>query len=314
MKDGHPDMILISGMDITSRVKAKEQINLQAAALNSAANGIVITDKTSKIIWSNRAFSNLTGYEPDEIIGKNPNILKSGLHDAGFYNQLWNTIEAGKVWHGELTNKRKNGSLYVEEMTITPVKNSDGQITHFIAIKQDISERALAKQRLQYMATHDILTGLPNRALFYEKLKHALANAKRMKSRLGVMYLDMDGFKATNDAFGHQVGDKLLKAIAKRLNGSIRESDTVCRMGGDEFTVCLENLSNLADAEVVAQKLVTAMVEPFEIEGHTIKLSTSVGVSIYPDDGSEAEDLLGKADSALYDIKNRGKNGYFFYE
>jgi len=312
-KDGDLDNILISGMDITSRVEAEEQIYLQAAALDTAANGIVITDRTSKIIWTNRAFTKLTGYEPDEVIGQNPNILKSGLHDAGFYNRLWNTIEAGKVWQGELTNRRKDGTLYVEEMTITPVKSSDGQITHFIAIKQDISERALAKQRLQYMATHDILTGLPNRALFYEKLKHALANAKRKKGRLGVMYLDMDGFKATNDAYGHQVGDKLLKAIAKRLNGSIRESDTICRMGGDEFTVCLENLANAADAEIVAQKLVTAMVEPFDIEGHEINLSTSIGISLYPDDGSEAEDLLGKADSALYNIKNRGKNGYFFY-
>jgi diguanylate cyclase (GGDEF)-like protein/PAS domain S-box-containing protein len=421
--------------DITLRKRSEKQLKLQSAALEVAANAIVITDFRGTIQWVNHAFTTMTGYSVEEVLGKNPRLLKSGRQPKSYYADLWSTVSSGKVWHGELINRRKDSTTYIEEMTITPLAQNVGQAnwTHFIAIKQDITERKraekelrltqfsvehasdnifwsnsqghfvyvnkaacdslgysreellslsvpdlnprfrkeedwstfwdelkqrgsityegqitskqgrvfpaevtanylefdgqeysfafvrditdrkLAEDRVQYLAFYDDLTGLPNRTLLQDRLAKALADARRQKYKIALLFLDLDRFKDINDALGHSVGDILLKDVAERLKTWGREQDTVARLGGDEFLIMLTHVKDVSDAAVATERLMDAMTADYVIQGHTLNVSCSVGVSIFPEHGGDGETLIKNADAAMYSAKENGRNNFRFF-
>ena len=301
-------------MDIDERKESEERLHLQAAALEAAANAIVITDSDGTIIWVNHAFTTMTGYSKEEVLGKNPNVLKSGSQPESYYADLWSTISSGKVWRGEIVNRRKDGTTYTEEMTITPVTKGIGNAeTQFVAIKQDITERKAAEERVQYLAYYDALTGLPNRTLLQDRLAKAVAGARRRKDKVALLFLDLDRFKNVNDSLGHSVGDLLLQEVAERLKRFGREQDTVARLGGDEFLVVLSNVKDVADAAVAADRLVKSMTAGFVIQDHPLTISCSLGISIFPEHGADGETLIKNADAAMYCAKEKGRNNFQFF-
>jgi len=437
--------------DLEERVKqrthelsdANKQLNLQAAAVEAAANAIVITDSRGTIMWVNHAFTTMTGYSREEALGKNPRLLKSGEQAEGYYAKLWSTISSGKIWQGEVVNRRKDGTTYTEEMTITPVTQGfgDGGETQFVAIKQDISERKraeqalqqaeekyraifedavvgivqttadgrplsvnralaemhgydspeqllaevsnvalqlfvdpnrmdelrqvlaekgvvrgaevevyrrdrakkwvlvnlravrdtggnvvlhegtieditdrkLAEQQVQFLAYYDALTGLPNRTLLQDRLAKALAGARRRKEKVAVLFLDLDRFKVINDSLGHSLGDVLLEEVAERLRKGARELDTVARLGGDEFVIVLTSVKEVSDAAVAAERIVKGMTDGFVVEGHPLSISCSLGISVFPEHGTNSETLIKNADAAMYCAKENGRNTFRFF-
>jgi diguanylate cyclase (GGDEF)-like protein/PAS domain S-box-containing protein len=427
-------------MGIDERKRAEEQFRLHAAAMEEAANGIVITDNKGTILWVNPAFTQMTGYSPDEAIGKNPRLLQSGKHDAAFYTALWNTIAAGAVWRGEIINRKKDGSLYTEEMTIAPVRSDVGAITHFVAIKQDITRRKLSEQalqkaeemyrsifenailgifqtttdgrflsvnpalakmagydsppkflssvhrtsevyvdqgrreellklletqkmvldfeidlqgkdgkkrtvslnvratanregtnlcyegtaqditerkaaeaRVQFLAYHDALTSLPNRALFEDRLVKALANARRREEQVAVLWLGLDNFKTINDSLGHSVGDLLLKQVGERLQKHVREQDTLANVGGDEFIFALIKPGHVSRTAAAVDRNRRAVSAEFVVQDHVINLTCSIGISLFPDHGADSEALLKTAAAAMYCAKENGRNNFQFF-
>jgi diguanylate cyclase (GGDEF)-like protein/PAS domain S-box-containing protein len=301
--------------DLSLRKSNEAEMQLQASALRAAANSILITDPKGDILWVNPAFIDLTGYTEEEVIGKNPRFLRSGKHDASFYKKLWKTISKGDVWKGEIINRRKNGMLYTQEITITPVHGTDnGQITHYIGIVQDISERVRMEEKLTYQTMYDSLTDLPNRHLLIDRLNQSIAQAQRDKMLVGVVHLDLDHFKDINDTLGHMVGDDVLKLVAHRLAQNVRLSDTLARMGGDEFIIVLNGLTDPETALQVTQKLVSIFKTPFNVDGNELYINVSIGISVYPHGGKDAVTLLKNADSALVFAKDRGKNNIRMYE
>ena len=299
--------------DITAMRQNQEALRTRGVAIEAASEAIVITNRQGVIEYVNPAFSAHTGYSAEEVLGQTPALFKSGQHDKDFYRQLWSTILRGDVWNGEITNRRKDGTLYTEATAIAPVKDDGGRITRFVAIKHDITERKRLERQLAHLAHYDELTGLPNRALFFDRLRHAIAQAKRQQTPFALLFADLDGFKAVNDAHGHDTGDALLQAVAERFAGCIRESDTLARMGGDEFTVILSAIAHGEDAGIVADKLLRSLDAPFDINGHSCRISASIGISLYPANGEEVETLLNRADNAMYAIKHSGKGAYRYY-
>jgi diguanylate cyclase (GGDEF)-like protein/PAS domain S-box-containing protein len=423
--------------------EAVKRLNLQAAALEAAANAIVITDFHGTIMWVNHAFTTMTGYSNEEVLGQNPRMLKSGEQPDNYYAEMWSTISLGKVWQGELVNRRKDGTTYTEEMTITPIAQNVGQAnwSHFIAIKQDITERKraeeelyrahqmlqtilntipqrvfwkdrnctyvgcnrafateaglnnpaeiigksdfelawsgtadryraddklvmeqgsaklnfdetqsrpdgsllwlrtnklplwdregkvigvigthediterkVAEERVQYLAYYDALTGLPNRTLLQDRLTKALASARRRKDKVALLFLDLDGFKTINDSLGHSVGDLVLKQVAERLMKWAREQDTVARVGGDEFLIVLTSVKDIPDAAVAAERLMNTMTAAYVVQGHSLGISCSLGISIFPEHGADSETLIKDADAAMYCAKENGCNNFRFF-
>ena len=296
--------------------EAVKHLNLQAAALKAAANAIVITDFHGTIMWVNHAFTTMTGYSKEEILGKNPRLLKSGEQPESYYAELWSTILSGKVWKGEIVNRRKDGTTYIEEMTITQVSLEDignPTNTYFIAIKQDITQRKAAEKQVKFLAYYDALTGLPNRTLLQDRLTKALASARRQKCKVALLFLDLDGFKTINDSLGHSVGDLVLKQVAERLKKWAREQDTVARVGGDEFLIVLTAVKEVADAAVAAERLMNTMTAEFVVQGHSLGISCSVGISIFAEHGRDGETLIKNADAAMYCAKESGRNNFRFF-
>jgi len=423
--------------------EAVKHVDLQAAALEAAANAIVITDFHGTILWVNHAFTTMTGYSKEEVLGKNPRLLKSGAQPEAYYAKLWSTISSGKVWQGEIVNRRKDETTYTEEMTITPIAQNVGQAnwSHFIAIKQDITERKraeeelyralqmlqtilntipqrvfwkdrnctyvgcnrafatdaglnnpaeiigksdfelawsgtadryraddkrvmerastklnfeenqsrpdgslrwlrtsklplwdregkvigvigtyediterkVAEERVQYLAYYDALTGLPNRALLQDRLSNALASARRRKDKVALLFLDLDRFKDINDSLGHTVGDLFLQEVAERLKKWVREQDTVARVGGDEFVIVLTAAKDGADAAVAAERLMHAMSAGFVVQGRSLSISYSLGISVFPDHGADSETLITNADAAMYCAKENGGHNFRFF-
>jgi diguanylate cyclase (GGDEF)-like protein/PAS domain S-box-containing protein len=302
-------------MDIDERKRAEESLYLQAATLEIAANAIVITDSRGTIKSVNNAFTTLTGYSKEEVLGKNPRVLKSGKQPESFYAELWSTITSGKVWQGEIVNRRKDGTTYTEEMTITPVTQGVGKttFTRFVAIKQDITQRKAAEIQVELLAYYDALTGLPNRTLLQDRLAKALAVARRRKEKLALLFLDLDGFKNINDSFGHSVGDLVLQEVAERLKKWGREQDTVARVGGDEFIIVLNGVKDIPDAAVATERLMDAMTAVFNVQGHFLNIGCSIGISIFPEDGADGETLIKNADAAMYSSKSNGRNKSTFF-
>lgn len=291
----------------------QQQLRLQGIAMASVANAVFITDCDGRIKWVNNAFTILSGYTAGEVCGKTPRLFKSGKHDASFYRQVWQTILAGKVWRGEIINRHKDGSLYTVNQVITPLLDTRGKVCHFVAIHEDISEKKEAEERILYMAHYDALTNLPNRILFRDHLELALVHAHRNGRMVAVMFLDLDRFKIINDTMGHVFGDQLLKLVAERLRGCVREGDTVSRLGGDEFTFIISDIAQPQDAVLIAQKILNVMSSSFQVEGHEVHVTPSIGIAMYPVDANDADGLIKKADTAMYYAKEHGKNTFKFY-
>jgi diguanylate cyclase len=288
------------------------QTDLLVKALSAAANAIFIADKTGCIIWVNEAFCRLSGYTADETLGRTPAFLKSGKQDESFYRDLWHTILGGGVWRGDVVEKRKDGTLYTVEEIITPLRDDDGEVRHFVAMQHDITLRKQASEHEHFLAYHDVLTGLPNRAYFLRTLRQAIDRAQRTQQALAVSFLDLDNFKPTNDAFGHYFGDRLLVAVAERLSGAIRRTDTVARLGGDEFAILQADLPDAAIAVALAEKLLHTVAQPFVLGGKTMHVTASIGIAAYPANGVDADTLLRNADEAMYRAKDLGRNRYQF--
>ncbi len=279
----------------------------------STLEGILITDVQGVIQSVNPAFSSITGYSSSEAIGKTPELLKSDRHDAAFFQTMWQSLEQHGQWEGEVWNQRKNGEVYPQWLVLTAIKGKENKPSQYVGLFNDISEQKKNEEHIRFQAYHDALTGLPNRLLFNDRLHVALAQVRRMNEQLAIMFIDLDRFKNINDSIGHAVGDQLLQVMAKRLQHFTRDEDTVARMGGDEFTVLLPRFKQLDDVKQVAVKILKGLREPFQIEGHELVITSSIGISFYPNDGEQAESLMKNADSAMYRAKDQGRNKYQFY-
>ncbi|RCX26374.1 PAS domain S-box protein [Thioalbus denitrificans] len=299
--------------DVTDRQRAEEQLRLAARVFESTNEGVVVTDTDGIILTVNNAFERITGYGAAEVKGQNPRILKSDRHDELFYRTLWENILTTGQWQGEIWNRRKSGEIYPEWLTISAVRDTAGETTHFVGVFADISAIKESEQQLEHLAHHDPLTGLPNRLLFNARLAHALQRARREQSQVAVLFLDLDRFKNVNDSLGHPAGDRLIQAVAGRLVGCVRDQDTVARLGGDEITIIAEDIRHSRDAAAVAQKVLEAFARPFALDDQEVYITASMGVSLFPDDGGEVATLVKNADAAMYRAKAQGRNNYQFY-
>ncbi|ALL68958.1 diguanylate cyclase/phosphodiesterase with PAS/PAC sensor [Paraburkholderia caribensis MBA4] len=277
-----------------------------------SANGCMITNHEGIIEQVNPAFTRMTGYTPVEVLGRQPDIMSSGRQSPEFYHAFWKSLKETGQWEGELWNRRKDGGLYLEWMSVAGVRDQDGRFSHYVAIMSDVTERHRDNERLSRLATHDTLTGLPNRMLLEERIAHAISRAKRTGNKIAVMFGDLDGFKAVNDARGHKVGDDVLKVVAERLKTRVRESDTVARLGGDEFVIVIEDIDDLQRVDAIARSLVASIGQPVKVDGCDAHVTLSIGISVYPDDGVDAEQLLERGDCAMYEVKKSGKDSFRF--
>ncbi|UFS72552.1 diguanylate cyclase [Geomonas sp. RF6] len=294
-----------------AELKSREEVLRKlAAAVEHSPISVMITDVSGRIEYVNLKFCEVTGYSLTEVIGHNPRILKGDALPEQFYREMWTTILSGREWHGEFHNRNKDGSYVWELASISPIMDPSGVITHFVGVKEDISELKRLQKELGQMAHSDRLTGLPNRALFFDRLEQALIHARRKRSRFALLFLDLDGFKAINDTHGHQAGDELLQAVAHRLTFCVRESDTVARMGGDEFIIILGDINHWEEPGLVARKVLEAFSSPFHIGEITCTVGVSIGISVFPDDAEDANKLISKADFAMYEAKRSGKNNF----
>ncbi len=310
--EGETCMLTIA-RDVTEREQMQENLQQAATVFESTAEGVMITDLQQRITAVNRAFTTITGYSEAEALGQSPRLLASGNHDSAFYAAMWHNLSASGHWQGEIWNKRKNGELYPEWLTISAVRDSSEHITHFVGVFADISSLKHAQARLDHQAHHDPLTGLPNRTLFETRLRAAIEDAL-LDQRMGaVLFIDLDRFKHINDSLGHPVGDQLLKSIAERLKAHLRDIDTVARLGGDEFIILLPGLPQKDDAELVAHKLLECFNQPFQFDGQELFISASIGISRYPEDGQDVATLVKNADAAMYRSKARGRNRVELY-
>lgn len=288
---------------------------LAATVFSHAREGVMITDPTGTIVEVNLAFTRITGYSRDEVIGANPRVLKSGRHSDEFYRALWRELIDKGHWYGEIWNRRKTGEVYAELLTISAVRDGRGRVRHLVGMFTDITQLKEHEQQLERIAHYDVLTGLPNRVLVSDRLHQAMARVRRHDQKLVLAYIDLDGFKAVNDENGHDVGDRLLMEIADRMRKCLREYDTVARLGGDEFVAVLADLRDHAASLPLIQRLLTAVAEPVSVDGKMLRVSASIGLTYYPQaDEVEADQLLRQADQAMYLAKLAGKNCFHVFD
>lgn len=309
-------IFIIGGSAITlillTHATLESELRIVSLAVNQSASSIIITDATGSIEYVNPAFTDKMGYLPEELIGKNPRILHSGETSPGEYATLWKTLSAGDTWRGELHNRKKNGELFWGIASISPVKQRSGKISHYVAVEEDITALKNAEERILHMANHDVLTGLPTQRLAMDRLVSALAVARRNKTKVAILFIDLDGFKTVNDTLGHEAGDHVLKETAARLCSSVREVDTVARVGGDEFWILLTDVRDKDCITTVAEKVIKAVATPYKLETVEVNIGASVGISLYPDHRVSPPELVKLADQAMYEIKRQGKNNYAF--
>jgi len=300
------------------RESVKKNFNLVAKLMGQvfegATEGVIITDVQGVILNVNGAFCEVTGYSAAEAIGQTPRLLNSGKQDKAFYENLYDSLARDGHWEGEIWNRRKNGDIYLEWLSISAVTNDEGEVTHYVAIFSDITEEKDNRERLYRLAHYDPLTDIPNRVLFTDRFRQALARARRNSRQVGTMFLDLDGFKKVNDSLGHGAGDELLGQVARRLRDTLRESDTVARFGGDEFTIIVSDMESADGILKVARKVIDAVGHGFEVAGHPARITTSIGIAIYPEHGLDADNLIKRADMAMYEAKRAGKNQFFVYD
>ena len=311
-ENGNPNYLLGISEDITEKKAATKNLLKLSLAVEQSPNSIIITDIDGNIEYVNSMFTKVTGYSFDEVQGENPKILKSNETPDTTYEEMWACLMRGKVWQGELINRRKDKSIYVELAIISPVKQSDGTITNYVAIKEDITEKKRDQEHIQYLAHFDQLTGLPNRIMLNDRIKYLLNMSQRNNEPLTLMFLDIDHFKNINDTLGHTIGDQLLIEIAQRLKDTIRDEDTVSRLGGDEFIMLFPNTDSNT-AMHIATKLIHAVSKPSNFDGHELSITPSIGIALYPNDGEDFETLLKHADTAMYKVKNNTRNGFQFF-
>ncbi len=294
-------------------LRAELATQLATMVFDASPNAIIVTDANNRIVTVNPAFSLITGYPSEEVIGKNPRLLKSTRHDRAFYHRMWTAIRRTGRWDGEIWNCRKDGKLYPEWLAIRTINGNSNEATGYIGMFSDISARKQAEEAVYHLANYDALTDLPNRILLHDRLAQAMVQAHRQHTMVGVMFIDLDQFKIINDTLGHKMGDILLQKVAERLKGCIREGDTVSRRGGDEFVILLPELKYAEDAVRIAQKILRSIAMPFAMDDHELHISTSIGLSFYPRDGKNAEHLIKNADLAMYRAKENGRNNYQIY-
>ncbi|MBI4969014.1 MAG: diguanylate cyclase [Rhodospirillales bacterium] len=296
------------------RQRIEQAMRLAEAVFNNSETGIIVTDLRGVIVRANPAFSRITGYDARDIVGQPVSILKSGVQDAQFYAEMWRGLNENGHWEGEIWNRRKSGEVYPEWLRIDAVPDSGGRPMHYVAIFSDITFRKEIEDQLRLQATHDTLTGLPNRYLFTDRLKQSLAQAQRSNTRVALLFVDLDGFKNVNDQYGHSAGDQLLMEVAERLRQLVRASDTVARLAGDEFTVILPGLVRKSDASTVAGKIVESLSLPYALDAGPARVSASVGIAFFPDDAQDIDKLIIAADSAMYRVKQGSKNSFAYFE
>ncbi len=294
-------------------LRSRKDLHLARKVIESSLDGIMICNARQEIEFVNPAFSVLTGYTQEEIIGRQPAMLKSGRHDEAFYRKMWATLNEKGVWQGEIWNRRRNGEIFPEWLTINVIADETGAITQYAAIFTDITERKKTEERIKNLAYFDVLTGLPNRRLFTDRLQVAVANAHRHGQQLAIMFLDLDLFKRINDTLGHALGDMVLVETARRLGLCVREGDTVARLGGDEFTILLPELEHVEDAAKLAERMIAQVKQPFLVDDHELYVTTSIGIAVYPDDGTTVDTLIKNADTAMYRAKDLGRNSFQLY-
>ncbi|MCD2449880.1 EAL domain-containing protein [Methylicorpusculum oleiharenae] len=309
---GKPIAINGTVQDITERLQAEQQLRLNAQVFDFSREGIIITDAQNKIVSVNPAYTEISGYSFQESLGKNPRLVSSGKQDKAFYEDMWRQILNQGHWQGEVINRRKNGSLYPQWLSISVIRDPSGRISHHIGILNDLSEHKAAEERIQFLSNFDPLTHLPNRDLLRDRTQLALAAAQRANSSFALMYLDVDRFKIVNDSMGPSIGDQLLKELANRFIEHLHPDDTVCRQGGDEFIFLLPN-TDAEGAAHVAQKMLELIAQPFTLEGQRMTLTASIGIAQYPQDGNELEQLAQSADAALFRAKQNGRNNFQFF-
>ncbi|WP_105188426.1 EAL domain-containing protein [Pseudoalteromonas sp. T1lg48] len=293
---------------------SKKDLYLANKIIAASLDGIMITDHCGVILQVNPAFSRLTGYSAEEVVGKTPKLLSSGHHGESFYHAMWQTLARDGVWQGEIHNRRKDGDTYVEWLTIIAIQEQDDENLVYAGIFTDITERKAAERKIAKLAYFDDLTGLPNRRLFKDRLSVALAHSQRQQQRLAVMFIDLDHFKGVNDSLGHSIGDELLKQVAQRLQHCVRSGDTLARLGGDEFTLLLNEVDSVDEVIRCAEAVLAQFNASFSLAQKSITITTSIGISLYPDDGGSMETLLKHADVAMYRSKDLGRNSYQLYK
>ena len=312
--DGAPLLSRGTVQDITKQYEADEAVRLYASVFEHSGEAMLITDAENRIVALNQAFTDQTGYSLEDLRGENPRVLASGRTEPETYREMWSHLNERGFWHGELCDRRKDGEVYPKWIAISVVRNAEGAVTHYVASFTDISERKAAEARMYRLAHYDVLTGLFNRFSLEDRLEQSLAAARREDRQLAVLFLDMDRFKIINDTVGHHAGDALLIEVAARLKANVRESDIVARLGGDEFVVVLTGLDHgLLNAAQVAAKVVDALGRPYEVEGNSLNSSPSIGIALFPADGEDAETLMKNADTAMYHVKETGRNGSQFF-
>ena len=308
---------LFSCLGMGARLKRhhqdQEHLRQAAVVFDCTREGVLVSDRNGLIVHVNRALVEITGYTPQEVLGQSPSMFKSGRHGPAFYQDVFESLKNTGQWHGEIWNRRKSGEVYPQWQTIRSICDAKGQVSHYVAVFSDISAIKNSQTELMRLAHHDPLTDLPNRLLFTDRTEQALASAQRHKTGCALLMIDLDHFKIINDSLGHNVGDLLLKEVGERLLSVFGKGFTVARLGGDEFAVLIENCSQVAQAAALAQQILEVMKGAFLVDQHQLFISASVGISLFPNDALNAEQLLRNADSALFKAKSSGREGYAMY-
>ena len=312
--DGNVTKSIGSVHDITEERKVQNELTLISEVFTNMHDGVLITDAQQCIVNINGAFSDITGYTLEDVKGKTPNMLSSGWHDSLFYKVLWDEMHKKGKWEGEITDRKKDGTLYTAELNIMAIYNDDGVITNYISITNDISSKKEQEQLIHNLAYFDSLTDLPNRVLFEERVVSRIPALKRNGKKMALLFIDMDNFKNVNDTLGHIMGDKFLVEVSQHIKEKLREQDTLARVGGDEFIVVLEDFDSIECIGPIAEKIIDSFKEPLFIDDKKIYTGVSMGISIYPDDGETYEELVKAADTAMYDVKDSGKNSFKFFD
>jgi len=317
LSDTDVEMLSTVSSIIGSAINNKRNIKsleMSSAVFEHTMDGVLITDFENKIMHVNDSFSDITGYTAQDVIGKSPKIFKSGTHNKHFYDQMWDKLTEDGYWQGEITNRRKDGEIYIEWLSVNAIKDKNGDIENFIGIFSDVTHQRKDAQEHAYLATHDPLTGLSNRLLLSDRLDHAIHHAARFNKCVAAIFCDLDNFKPINDTYGHSAGDDILKHVATAMKDVLRREDTVCRFGGDEFVILIEELDNFKYLQDILEKIHKITEKKFKIENNELSIAMSIGASIYPNDAKTPEALLKCADEAMYRAKNSGKNQISFFQ
>ncbi len=310
---GRPERMIGTASDITQRRNDEDSLRQAAAVFDATQEGVLVTDARQRIVHCNPAFTRITGYSQEEILGHQPSLLKSGRHDQDFYNSLWHALQSRGGWSGEVWNRRKNGEIYPQWQNIRVIRDEEGEISHYVAVFSDITALKRSQRELDYLAHHDPLSNLPNRLLFTERVETALERGQRDKRCGTVLLIDLDHFKHINESLGHAIGDLLLKEVGERLRQQLRGSMTLARLGGDEFGLLCEDCATAEQAAGLAQQVLGCLNQPFVVNGQELFIGASIGISLFPGDADNVAQVLRNVDSALFKAKSSGREGYAFY-